>query len=293
MAAADLPEQPEKLPPQHQDTKPGRQSKLDPAPSTDAPWYRGSGKLDGKAALVTGGDSGIGRAVAVLYAREGADVAVVYLNEHDDARETRRLVEAEGRRCELVPGDLRDAAFAQAAVEKAVAAFGRLDVVVNNAAWHAEQEALGDITDDQFERTLRTNLFAPFYVTRAALPHLREGAALIFTTSVVAFRGSPGLMDYAASKGGLHAFMLSLAGNLAPKGIRVNAVAPGPIWTPLIADTKTPKKVAAFGQDTPVGRPGQPEELAPAYVYLAAADSAYVTGTTIHVDGGALVEGGH
>lgn len=266
---------------------------MNPAPQETAPRYRGSGKLEGKVALVTGADSGIGRSVAVHFAREGADVAVLYLDEEEDAETTRRLVEAEGRRCLTIAGDVGDRAFCRDAVDQTVQAFGRLDVLVNNAAVQYVQERLEDISEDQLERTFRTNIFAHFFTTKAALEHLSEGGAIINTTSITAFRGSPGLLDYASTKGAILAFTRSLAQNeeVLQKKIRVNAVAPGPIWTPLIPATFDKDKVDAFGQDVPMERPGQPDEVAPAYVYLASADGSYVTGQTIHVNGGEVVGG--
>lgn len=286
-----MPDQPTAFPPQHQDEKPGRESEMTPAPKYDAPLYRGSRKLENKAAIITGGDSGIGRSVAILFAREGADVAIVYLNEHEDARETQRLVEIEGRQCELIPGDLRDEAFCVAAVEKTHATFGRLDVVVNNAAWQEAHESFADLPTEGLERTFRTNILAMFHVTKAALPFLKEGAAIVNTSSVVATKGHALLVDYATTKGAIVSFTKSLAANLAKKGIRVNAVSPGPIWTPFIPSTFGPAETAVFGQSTPMGRAGQPEEVAPAYVFLASNDASYITGTEIHVDGGALVGG--
>lgn len=254
--------------------------------------YAGSGKLGGKVALITGGDSGIGRSVAVHFAREGAEaIAIVYLDEHDDARETKEKVEAEGARCLLVPGDLQEAQFCAHAVQACVEAFGRIDVLVNNAAVQYDQKRLADIDDDQLERTFRTNVFSMFYVTRAALEHMSEGSTIINSTSVTAFRGSPHLMDYASTKGAILAFTRSLALNLAESGIRVNAVAPGPIWTPLIPASFDPEKVSSFGTDEPLGRPGQPEEVAPSYVFLACRDSSYMTGQTLHPNGGEIVGG--
>lgn len=284
---------PEDLPAQTQRTQPGREDRMHPAPMYEAPQYAGSGKLKGKAALVTGGDSGIGRAVAVLFAREGADVAVVYLDEHDDAEATKKAVEAEGTRCLLLPLDIREEASCQKAVEKTVEAFGQLDVLVNNAAVQVPQERLSDITEAQLDTTFRTNVYGMFFLTRAALDHLPEGGAVVNTASITAYRGSPGLLDYAATKGAIVAFTRSLAQNeeVLGKKIRVNAVAPGPIWTPLIPSTFDREKVGTFGQDTPMKRPGQPEEVAPAYVYLASSDSSYVTGQTIHINGGEVVGG--
>ncbi len=282
---------PESFPPQHQDDHPGHEHEMKPEPQYSAPFYKGSGKLQDKVALITGGDSGIGRSVAVLFAREGADVAIVYLDEHEDAAETRRLVEAEGRRCVAIAGDIGEATFCQAVVDKVLAQFKKLDVLVNNAAFQQSVEKLEDLPHEQLERTFRTNVFGPFYLTQAALPHLKKGSAIINTSSVVAFKGNPTLIDYSATKGALLAFTRALSGQLAERGIRVNAVAPGPIWTPFIPSAFPPEDVATFGQNTPLGRAGQPEEVAPAYVFLAAEDGSYVTGQTIHVNGGDVVGG--
>lgn len=280
------------IPPQTQKTKPGRETKMTPRPEYQAPDYRPADKLKGKVALITGGDSGIGRAVALLYAREGADVAIVYLNEHEDAKKTEKLVKDEGRRCLLLAGDVADEAFCQEAVERTVKELGGLNILVNNAAEQHPQEKLEDITSKQWERTFATNIHAYFYMTRAALPHLKSGDAIINTTSVTAFRGSPHLVDYSATKGAITVFTRSLGAQLAKRGtgIRVNGVAPGPIWTPLIPSTFDAEKVDEFGADTPLGRPGQPEECAPAYVFLASeADSSYIVGQIIHPNGGEIV----
>jgi len=277
--------QPEKLPAQHI-AKPGRESELDLAPQFLAPDYRGSGKLEGFATIVTGADSGIGRAVAVLFAREGADVTVAYLDEHDDAAETKRCIEAEGRRCVLVAGDVKKARFAQKVVAKTIEAFGRLDVVVNNAAFQEHAESIEDITEERLEETFRTNIFGYFHMAQAALPHLKEGASIINTGSVTGLKGSARLLDYSATKGAIHAFTKSLAQNLVDKGIRVNAVAPGPVWTPLNPADSPPEKVAEFGADTEMKRPAQPEELSPAYVFLASpACAGYITGIVLPVTG--------
>lgn len=278
-------DQPKTLPPQKQDRQPGRESAMRPEPDF-APRYAGSGRLEDKAAIITGGDSGIGRAVAVLFAREGADVAIAYLEEREDARTTKALVEAEGRRCLPLQGDLTDEAFCAQVVERATAAFGRLDVLVNNAAEQHPKESLEDISIEQFERTFRTNIFAYFYMAKAALPHLRAGGAIINTTSVTAYRGSSHLLDYSATKGAIVALTRSLALALAERGVRVNAVAPGPIWTPLIPSTFEAEQVAQFGANTPMKRPGQPNEAAPSYLFLACADSSYMTGQVLHPDGG-------
>ena len=277
--------EPDKLPAQHL-VKPGREADLALAPQFMAPDYRGSGKLEGFAAIVTGADSGIGRAVAVLFAREGADVTVAYLDEHDDAAETKRCVEAEGRRCLLVAGDVKKAKFAQKVVAKTVDAFGRLDVVVNNAAFQEHAGSLEDITDERLEETFRTNIFGYFHMAQAALPHLKEGASIINTGSVTGLKGSAKLLDYSATKGAIHAFTKSLAQNLIDKGIRVNAVAPGPVWTPLNPADSPPEKVAEFGSNTEMKRPAQPEELSPAYVFLASPVCAgYITGIVLPVTG--------
>jgi NAD(P)-dependent dehydrogenase (short-subunit alcohol dehydrogenase family) len=277
--------EPEQLPAQHL-KKPGREAELELAPQFMAPDYRGSGKLDGFAAIVTGGDSGIGRAVAVLFAREGADVTIAYLDEHDDAAETKRCIEAEGRRCILVAGDVKQAKFAEKVVAKTIDAFGRLDVVVNNAGFQEHAGSLDDITDDRLEETFRTNIFGYFHMARAALPHLKEGSAIINTGSVTGLEGSAHLLDYSATKGAIHAFTKSLAQSLLDKGIRVNAVAPGPVWTPLNPADAPAEKVAEFGKGTQMKRPAQPEELSPAYVFLAApACSGYISGIVLPVTG--------
>jgi NAD(P)-dependent dehydrogenase (short-subunit alcohol dehydrogenase family) len=273
-------------PKQHLD-KPGHESELEPRPRYEAPEYRGSAKLEGKVALITGGDSGIGRAVAVLFAREGADVAIVYLSEDDDAEETRRAVEAEGRRAILLPGDVTSPEFCREAVESTVQELGHLDILVNNAAFQEHAASLEDITDEQLDRTFRTNIFGYFYMARAALPHLSEGSVILNTGSVTGIDGSKDLLDYSSTKGAIHAFTKSLSQNLLDRGIRVNCVAPGPVWTPLNPADQDAEKVAKFGGSVPMKRPAQPEELAPAYVFLAApASSSYITGEILPVLGG-------
>lgn len=273
--------------------KPGLDSAMDPKPRFQAPLYRGADKLKGKAALITGGDSGIGKAVAVLYAREGADVAIVYLPvEQSDAEETKRAVEAEGRRCELIPGDVKDPKFCADAVEKTVAAFGRLDILVNNAAFQETQERLEDITDEQFDTTFRTNIYGYFYLARAAVRYLPKGGAIVNCGSITGLEGNKTLIDYASTKGAIHAFTKSLAQNLIDRGIRVNCVSPGPIWTPLQPVSKPAEKVAEHGAGTPLGRPGQPEEVAPAFVFFASeADSSYINGEILTLLGGEVRAG--
>jgi NAD(P)-dependent dehydrogenase (short-subunit alcohol dehydrogenase family) len=268
---------------------PGEESAMTPKPKTGADTYRGAGKLEGKVALITGGDSGIGRAVAVAYAKEGADSVIVYLNEHKDARETKRLVEAQGRRCLLIAGDIGDEGICQRMIKETIRQMGRLDILVNNAAEQHVQEDITKISRQQLEKTFRTNIFAMFYMTKAALKFLKKGSAIICTTSVTAYRGNPQLLDYSSTKGAIVAFVRSLAIQLAKKEIRVNGVAPGPIWTPLIPATFPKKKVASFGADVPMGRPGQPEEVAPSYVFLASNDSSYMTGHVLHPDGGGFM----
>ncbi len=273
------------LPAQHLE-KPGNESDMQLKPRFSAPHYRGSGKLDGMCALITGGDSGIGRSVAVLFAREGADIAIVYLNEHEDAQETQRHVEAEGRHCVLIAGDVRDAVFCEHAVQTTVKAFGHLDVLVNNAAFQQHAKSIGDITEEHFDTTLKTNVYGYFHMAKAAVPHLKEGASIINTGSVTGLQGSKELLDYSATKGAIHALTKALASNLVDKGVRVNAVAPGPVWTPLNPADKTPDEIVKFGEKTDFGRPAQPEEIAPAYVFLAApCCSSYITGIVLPITG--------
>jgi len=283
--------QQEDRPAQEQERQPGLEEEMEPRPEALAPHYRGSGKLEGKVAIVTGGDSGIGRAVSVLFAREGADVAIVYLDEHEDAEKTRVLVEDEARRAITVAGDLGEEEFAREAVERTVSELGGLNVLVNHAGEQHEQERLEDISADQLERTFRTNVFGFFHITRAALDHLDEGDAIVNTTSITAYQGNPTLIDYSATNGAITALTRSLAINLVERGIRVNAVAPGPVWTPLIPASFPAEKVEQFGQQTPMGRIGQPEEIAPSYVFLASSDASFMSGQTLHPNGGTVVNG--
>jgi NAD(P)-dependent dehydrogenase (short-subunit alcohol dehydrogenase family) len=278
-------------PPQQQDRQPGIESEMTPRPKAEDRAYKGCSKLKDKVALITGGDSGIGRAVAICYAKEGADVSIVYLNEHSDAEETRRQVEEEGRRCLLIAGDVGDEAFCGEAVERTVSELGRLDILVNNAAEQHPQDSIEKISAEQLERTFRTNIFSFFFLTKAALRHLKEGGAIINTTSVTAYKGNPQLIDYSSTKGAIVAFTRALSNSLVEKGIRVNGVAPGPIWTPLIPSTFPPEKVASFGANVPMKRAGQPDEVAPSYVFLASDDSSYISGQILHPNGGEVVNG--
>ncbi|GEK57566.1 NAD(P)-dependent oxidoreductase [Marinococcus halophilus] len=273
-------------PRQRQDKQPGIESKMDPLPAhpTD---YQGTGKLKGKAALITGGDSGIGRSVALLYAKEGANVAISYLDEHEDAEETKRMVEAEGGKCLLLPGDIKEESHCINLVKQTAEEFGGLNILVNNAAIQHVHENVEDIPSDEFEDVFRTNFFSQFYLTKAAMDYLTEGDSIISTSSINAFRGNPILMDYSATKGAITAFMRSIAQSLASKGIRVNSVAPGPVWTPLIPSSFQEDGVEDFGQDTLMNRPGQPSEHAWPYVMLASDEASYMTGQTIHINGGA------
>jgi NAD(P)-dependent dehydrogenase (short-subunit alcohol dehydrogenase family) len=272
---------------EHQQQPPGLESEMDIAPDYGEQSYVGKDRLPGKAAVITGGDSGIGRAVALAFAREGADVLISYLNEEEDAQETRRVVEEAGRRCVLMPGDIGDEAHCRRIVQTAVDEFGRLDILVNNAAFQMSHEGLEDLPSDELERTFRTNIYAMFYLTKAALPHMNPGSTIINTTSIQAYEPSPNLIAYAATKGAIVNFTKALNQEVVEKkGIRVNAVAPGPIWTPLIPATMPPEQVKDFGKSTPMKRPGQPAELAPAYVFLASEDSSYISGEIIGVTGG-------
>ena len=278
-------------PRQQQSRRPGLESEMRPRPRVEDRKHKGTGKLRDKVAIITGGDSGIGRAVAVLFAKEGAHVAIVYLNEHSDAQETKRMVEQRGRKCLLIPGDIGYESFCRQAVERTVNELGRLDIVVNNAAEQHPQESLENIDREQLERTFRTNVFGMFFVTKAAMKHLKKGGNVINTTSVTAYEGNPQLIDYSATKGAMVAFTRALSKNVAKKGIRVNGVAPGPIWTPLIPSTFPPDKVEEFGTDTPLGRVGQPDEVAACFLFLASDDSSYMTGQVLHPNGGRVVNG--
>jgi len=278
-------------PPQHQEQQPGLEHQMRPRPRSKARQYRAAGNLKGKVALITGGDSGIGRAVAVAFAKEGADVAIVYLNEHKDARETKRLVEEAGRQCLLIAGDVGDSDFCRRAITQTARRLGRLDVLVNNAAEQHVKQQLEDISDEQLHRTFATNIFAYFYMAREALKHLPEGGVIINTTSVTAYRGSRHLLDYSSTKGAIVSFTRSLALALAERGIRVNGVAPGPVWTPLIPASFPEDHVAQFGGKVPMERPGEPDEIAPCYVFLASEDSSYMTGQVLHPNGGEIING--
>jgi NAD(P)-dependent dehydrogenase (short-subunit alcohol dehydrogenase family) len=270
----------------HEDQLPGHESKLEPKPDWE-PRYPGSGRLKGKVALITGADSGIDRAVAALYAREGADIAILYLCEHDDASKSKEIVEKVGRHAITIAGDIGDKQFCERAVQQTVEQLGKLDILVNNAGEQHYDEDIGNITEEQLKRTFQTNVFGMFFLTQAALPHLKEGSAIVNCTSETTYKGSPGLLDYSSTKGAIVGFTRSLAKNLVKKGIRVNGVAPGPIWTPLNpSGGQPPEKIPEFGKDTPMGRPGQPNEVAPSFLFLACEDSSYMTGQVLHPDGG-------
>jgi NAD(P)-dependent dehydrogenase (short-subunit alcohol dehydrogenase family) len=278
-------------PKQHQDRQPGEESEMTPKPESKEPTYKGSEKLKNKVALITGGDSGIGRAVALLYAIEGADIIISYLDEHEDAKETKRQIQEKGRQCLCVAGDIGDEKFCQQLVKETLETFHRIDILVNNAAVQYPQESIEKISAEQLERTFRTNIFSFFYLSKAVVPHLKKGSVIINSTSVTAYKGSPQLLDYSSTKGAIVAFTRSLALQLVEKGIRVNGVAPGPIWTPLIPASFGEDKVEHFGEDVPMKRPGQPSEIAPCYVFLASQDSSYMTGQILHPNGGTVVNG--
>ncbi|MBZ9624246.1 SDR family oxidoreductase [Clostridium sp. FP2] len=282
---------PTNVPEQKQDKQPGLESLMNPRPIFENPNCVGSGKLVNKVALITGGDSGIGKAVALSYAREGADIAIVYLDEHEDALETKKLIETKGRKCILIPGDIGEYNFCNEAVTKTINELGKIDILVNNAAEQHPQNSIEDITVEQLEKTFKTNIFAMFYMVKATLPHLKEGATIINTSSVTAYEGHKTLIDYSSTKGAIVTFTRSLALSLTSRKIRVNAVAPGPIWTPLIPASFSAIEVGKFGSKTPMGRPGQPVELAETYVFLASDGASYISGETIHVNGGVVING--
>jgi NAD(P)-dependent dehydrogenase (short-subunit alcohol dehydrogenase family) len=288
---ADMGRPPKQIPAQRQKKQPGKEKLMTPRPQSDDKAYIGSGKLQGKVAVVTGGDSGIGKAVALFFAKEGANLAISYLNEHEDAQETKQLVEQEGAECILSPGDVSNSTVCNEVIAEAVKRFVKIDILVNNAAVQYPQDTIEKITDEQLEKTFKTNIFSYFYMTRAAMPYLKGGACIINTTSVTAYKGNPQLLDYSSTKGAIVAFTRSLSQALAQKDIRVNAVAPGPIWTPLIPSSFDKQKVSTFGQDVALGRPGQPEEVAPSYVFLASDNSSYMTGQVLHPNGGTVVNG--
>lgn len=282
---------PKSIPGQHQEKHPGIESIMNPRPIFDNPNYMASDKLKGKVALITGGDSGIGRAVALAYAKEGADISIVYYDEHEDAEETKALIENLGRKCILIPGDIKDSNFCNNAVNQTVTSFNGLHILVNNAAVQYTQNSIEDITEEQLEKTFRTNIFSMFYLVKASIPHLKQGSSIINTASITAYKGDELLIDYSCTKGAIVTFTRSLALSLSPMGIRVNAVSPGPVWTPLIPSSFDESKIQQFGKNTPLARPAQPVELAGAYVYLAYSDASYVTGEIIHVNGGKFVSG--
>lgn len=279
------------FPPQHQERQPGVEIEMDPNPESVKSDYKGSGKLKGKTAIITGGDSGIGKSVAIYYAKEGANVTIVYLDEHEDASTTKELVEQSGQRCLLLSGDIGDESFCKEVVEKTVGEFGSVDILVNNAGEQHPQKSILDISTEQLEKTFKTNIFAMFHLTKAVLPHMKKGSSIINTASITAYQGHPELIDYSSTKGAIVSFTRALSNSISKDGIRVNGVAPGPIWTPLIPSTFTEDQVAQFGSDTPMGRAGQPEELAPSYVFLGSDDSSYISGQMIHVNGGKVVNG--
>jgi NAD(P)-dependent dehydrogenase (short-subunit alcohol dehydrogenase family) len=286
-----MPSEQQLQPPQHQEQRPGSEEEMTPKPKFDDSAHKGSDKLLGKVAIITGGDSGIGRAVAIAFAKEGADVAVMYLNEHEDAEKTQQLVKELGRDCLPIAGDIGDESFCKQAIQQVIDKFGRLDILVNNAAEQHPQQSIEDISAEQLERTFRTNIFSMFFLTKAALPYLKEGSAIINTTSVTAYQGNPQLLDYSSTKGAIVAFTRSLSKSLVEKGIRVNGVAPGPIWTPLIPSTFPEEKVAEFGKEVPMQRAGQPEEVASCYVFLASNDASYMAGQILHPNGGTVING--
>lgn len=277
--------------PQHQERQPGLESLMNPKPEFDNPNYKASGKLSGKVAIITGGDSGQGRAIAVAFAKEGADVAIVYLDEHTDAKETKEAVEQKGKRCLTIAGDIGNESFCQQVIKQTIDKFGKLDILVNNAAEQHVQNSLDQISSEQMERTFRTNFFSIFYLTRAALPHLKQGSTIINAASLAAYEGNEQLIDYSATKGAIVAFTRSLSKSLVGQGIRVNGVVPGTIWTPLIPASFPADQVANWGAKTPMKRAGQPQEIAPAYVFLASEDSSYMTGQMLHVNGGVIING--